>query len=277
MEKNNVLVSVIVPCYNQAQYLAETLDSVLAQTYPYWECIIVNDGSSDNTEEVANEYCEKDSRFHYYYKVNSGLADTRNYGISQSKGFYILPLDSDDKIGSTYVEKAVMYFKKNPNTKLVYCEAEFFGCETGLWELPPYNYKNLLRYNHIFCSCIFRRADYNRTSGYNSNMKYGFEDWDFLLSLLNPDDIVFRIPEKLFFYRKKESSMLTDMKSKEKLMISQIIVNHPNIFMNQIDYLIEYFYGSDYKSAYQKVCSSHAYRLGKYLLAPLRIIRRIFW
>ena len=61
MEKNNVLVSVIVPCYNQAQYLAETLDSVLAQTYPYWECIIVNDGSLDNTEEIAQKYCAKDS------------------------------------------------------------------------------------------------------------------------------------------------------------------------------------------------------------------------
>ena len=66
----NPLVSIIVPCYNQAQYLPETLDSVLAQTYPYWECIIVNDGSPDNTEEIAKHYCEKDNRFKYLFKEN---------------------------------------------------------------------------------------------------------------------------------------------------------------------------------------------------------------
>ena len=78
---NNPLVSIIVPCYNQAQYLPETLDSVLAQTYPYWECIIVNDGSPDNTEEIAKHYCEKDSRFKYVYKENGGLSSARNVSL----------------------------------------------------------------------------------------------------------------------------------------------------------------------------------------------------
>ena len=66
--QNTELVSVIVPCYNYAQFLGEALDSVIAQTYANWECIIINDGSPDNTEEVALKYCEKDTRFKYFYK-----------------------------------------------------------------------------------------------------------------------------------------------------------------------------------------------------------------
>ena len=66
MEKTTPTVSVIVPCYKQAEYLSETLDSVLAQTYPNWECIVVNDGSPDNTDAIAKAYREKDHRFKYF-------------------------------------------------------------------------------------------------------------------------------------------------------------------------------------------------------------------
>ncbi len=95
MEK---LVSIVVPCYNQAHFLDETLQSVLDQSYSNWECIIVNDGSPDNTEDIAKQWCNKDYRFTYLYKENGGLCSARNAGISISKGEFILPLDSDDII-----------------------------------------------------------------------------------------------------------------------------------------------------------------------------------
>ena len=84
--ENNSLISVIVPSYNQVQFLTETLESVLYQTYPHWECIIVNDGSTDNTEEVALMYCDKDKRIKYYYKTNGGLSSARNEGLRHIKG-----------------------------------------------------------------------------------------------------------------------------------------------------------------------------------------------
>jgi glycosyltransferase involved in cell wall biosynthesis len=86
------LVSVIVPCFNQAQYLGEALQSVLAQTYTNWECIIVDDGSPDNTERVASKFVKLDNRIKYHKKQNGGLADARNYGINKAKGEFILPL-----------------------------------------------------------------------------------------------------------------------------------------------------------------------------------------
>ena len=94
----NHTISVIVPCYQQGEYLSETLNSVLNQTYPYWECIIVNDGSTDNTKEVAALFCQKDNRFHYIEKENQGPSIARNTGINASQGEFILPLDADDII-----------------------------------------------------------------------------------------------------------------------------------------------------------------------------------
>ncbi|MEI8203324.1 MAG: glycosyltransferase family 2 protein [Bacteroidota bacterium] len=95
---NLPLISVIVPCYNQSVYLKETLDSVLAQTHTKWECIIVNDGSTDETEIIANTYCIKDKRFIYIRKVNGGLSSARNAGLKLATGEYIQFLDSDDLI-----------------------------------------------------------------------------------------------------------------------------------------------------------------------------------
>ena len=92
------LISVVVPCYNQAQYLDECLQSVLDQTYPHWECIIVNDGSPDNTEEFAQKWLEKDVRFKYFYKENGGLSSARNFGIDKAEGEFIQLLDCDDYI-----------------------------------------------------------------------------------------------------------------------------------------------------------------------------------
>ena len=77
-DKGYTLVSIVVPCYNQAVFLPDTLDSVLSQTYKHWEIIIVNDGSLDDTEVVAREYMLKDSRIHYVYLENAGLPSARN-------------------------------------------------------------------------------------------------------------------------------------------------------------------------------------------------------
>lgn len=123
----NPLVSVIVPCYNQAQFLPETLESIMQQTYHNWECIIMNDGSQDNTDEIAKIWIEKDHRIQYLKKENTGVCDTRNKGIALAKGTYILPLDADDKIAPQYIEKAIGEFNKNDKLKLVYCNTILFG------------------------------------------------------------------------------------------------------------------------------------------------------
>ena len=121
------LISVIVPCYNQSIYIDECLQSVLDQTYKNWECIIVNDGSPDNTEEVALRWVEKDARFIYLKKENGGLSSARNAGIEKAKGEWILPLDCDDKIDSQYLELAAIEIKNGYD--LIYFSLQLFGEE----------------------------------------------------------------------------------------------------------------------------------------------------
>ncbi|CAM2918978.1 MAG: glycosyltransferase family 2 protein [Paludibacter sp.] len=221
-------ISIIVPCYNQAQYLPHALQSVLDQTYTDWECIIVNDGSPDNTEAVAGEWITKDTRFKYIYQENGGLSSARNAGITIAEGEFILPLDADDRISTDYVVLAIAEFKKDSCLKVVYCKAEKFGDETGEWLLPRFNLQRLCIQNLIFCSGIYRKSDWKRVGGYDTNMVYGLEDWEFWIAILKDGGNVFRLDSTCFFYRVKGESMITVLNSNQ-LQISKEIVWHKHV------------------------------------------------
>ena len=278
-------VSIITPCYNQGKYLAEALDSVLAQTWSDWECIVVNDGSTDITDEIAREYLKKDNRFKYIVQNNQGQANSRNNAIHHSDGEFLLPLDSDDIIAPTYVEKAVNCFRSTPEIKLVYCKAEFFGENRGPWQLAEYNYDKFIWKNCIFVSSVFRRCDYDKTGGYNPNMKNRFEDWDFYLSLLGKEDKVVKLDEVLFYYRKKEKksvAIMTDALDihKEEALV-QLYHNHEDIYAPYLPQCQErvVLYHDDspekLRAELRQIRSSKAYRLGKFLLRPFSMVRNL--
>lgn len=275
------IISVIVPCYNQGKYLAETLNSIVDQTYTNWECIIINDGSTDSTKEIANSFCNKDSRIHYIEQSNQGLAIARNNGIRASVGEYILPLDADDIIDPTYIEKALNHFQEHPETSIVYCRARLFGAVNQDWDLPQYNYESFIWMNCIFCSAVFKRADYDKTIGYNPNMIYGFEDWDLWLSILSKDSTVYQIDEPLFFYRKKSQSMTTTTHEQMREIYSIIYNNHKEIYEPYCNHLIEYKNASllleeEAHNAILKVKASKSYRLGYFILHPIYKLLSIF-
>ncbi|HVG41718.1 MAG TPA: glycosyltransferase family A protein [Chitinophagaceae bacterium] len=229
------LVSIIVPCYNQAAYLSEALESVLKQTYANWECLIVNDGSTDTTEDVACKWVKRDSRFRYHHTENKGVSAARNLGLKKAQGTYILPLDGDDIIHEQYLQKAMDLFKQRPNLKLVYCRLEYFGKKND-WVLPPYNYKNLLVENMIFCSGVMKREEMLAIGGYDEKMVHGFEDWEFYINFLDDAAEVIRIDEVLFYYRLKESSRDADLsKSEQKLTttLAYISTKHYEKYVRQ--------------------------------------------
>lgn len=231
----NELVSIIVPCYNQAQYLDEALQSVLNQTYLYWECIIVNDGSPDNSEEIAKEWVKKDLRFKYIYQDNAGLSAARNAGIAICKGELILPLDSDDKLGENYLDYAIAKFKQNENLKVVYCKAQYFGDKDEEWILPDFTLNNLAIRNVIFCSALFKKGEWQRVGGFDSNMTYGLEDWDFWLSVLKDGGEVFKLDEICFYYRIKQTSMVKDLNERKlKSMYNYLSIKHVAFFVEQL-------------------------------------------
>ena len=217
-------ISIIVPCYNQAQYLDECLQSVLDQSYQNWECIIVNDGSPDDTENVASNWTAKDERFKYLKKENGGLSSARNEGIESAIGDWILPLDCDDKIATNYLQLAAEKFSENPT--IIYCDAEYFGDKKGKIKLQNYNYSTILIENLIFCTAFFKKEDWEKVKGYDENMKHGFEDWEFWLRILkNKTATVLKLTDVCFFYRIKENSMLATLEGDKKKQMQDYILN----------------------------------------------------
>jgi glycosyltransferase involved in cell wall biosynthesis len=125
----NPLISIIIPCFNREILIGETLDSIIAQTYINWECIIVDDGSTDDTAEVIAEYLNKDHRFRFYKRPEDkfkGPSSCRNDGFSKSFGTYILFLDSDDLISADCLKNRVDFVFKNPDFDLYVFKTDVF-------------------------------------------------------------------------------------------------------------------------------------------------------
>lgn len=272
--ENKPLVSIIIPCYNQQNYIEQTLDSVKAQTYPNWECIIVNDGSTDDSLNVINKYVASDHRFVVIDKINEGVSIARNAAISSAKGEYILPLDGDDIITPPYISLAINHLQAYTQTKLVYCKAAFIGDREGGWNLPSYQYSDLKWENCIFCSAIYRRSDFEKTSGYNPNMKHGLEDWDFWLSFLNENDEVYQIPEICFYYRKHGTTRNSEAIQQSNETYGQLVLNHLPLYRPYLRNLFLYKQEMNfYKDEYERISSSPSYKLGRLILAPLRFLK----
>lgn len=253
MTQSTPIFSIIVPSYNKGLFIAETLQSVIDQTFVDWECLVVDDGSSDDSVAIANQFAQKDQRIRVYVQQNSGVSRARNYAISLSKGTLILPLDADDLIAPEYLAEAYKVFEKDQAIKLVYCKAEKFGDENCKWQLPQYSYFELLFENSIFCSAIFKKADFLKIDGYNENFKLGYEDWEFWVRFLNPEDKVFQIPREMFLYRIIKTSrnnvlhqnLVNDLKAdiyrinieKYKLLIVRYLEIENKLKKEEISYL----------------------------------------
>jgi len=233
----SIEISVIIPCYNDGIYLNDAIESLNAQTFRDFEIIIVDDASSDEETLKILSRLSQDNIKVIHLEKNSGLSTARNTGIKIAKGDYILPLDADDKILPTYLEKAKEILDMNKDTGIVYCEAEFFGLKTGKWPLPPYSFPEILVGNMIFATAMYRKTDWQNVGGYNKNMIHGNEDYDFWLSILELNREVYQIPEILFNYRIKEDSMLTRLASNynnELNSYAQIFYNHKELYASNI-------------------------------------------
>lgn len=270
-------IAVIVPAYNYGNYLSECLESVLAQTYSNWECIVVDNGSTDNTPEVAKSFAAKDPRFVYVKTEQNGVSFARNKAVELSSSEYILPLDADDKIAPGLLEKAEEVLRHRKDVKVVYCDAMLFGASNGKWTLPEYSLKNLLIENSIFCTALYRKSDFNVAGGYNLNMREGFEDWDFWIRMLKDDGKVYKIPEVLFYYRVKAASRNSQLNQEKQLLLRRRIVeNHKELYEKYFptaDLIFEYH---SQNMELKNIKNSYNLKVGKMMLAPLRFVKSIF-
>lgn len=229
------LVSVIVPLYNAAPFICEALDSVLASTYRPLEIIVVNDGSTDGSEQVVQRYADEHPEVTLINQANAGASAARNRAIRSSHGVYILPVDADNKIHPLYIEEAVQVLENRPEVKVVSCRAEFFGDRTGEWSFPPFSKELLARKNMIDTCAMYRRADWDQTPGYMETCA-AREDWDLWISLFEQGGSYVRLPAIRMYYRvRKGSKRVTDRALKQQL-IDELNRRHP-------DYMQKYLGG----------------------------------
>jgi len=227
------LVSIVIPCFNDGRYLDETLQSVLSQSYPQLEVIVINDGSTDleTNEILMNNTWPLTTIISTKHK---GTAAARNAGINVAKGKYILPLDADDKIHPAYIDKAASILETQKEVGIVYCLAEYFGKLSGRWDLPPYTFERMLLDNIVFATALFRKKDWVTVGGFNEGLIHGMEDYDFWLSLLEINRKVVQLPEVLFYYRIREGSRsrrLVNDKNQLQETYQRIYLNHPKLYL----------------------------------------------
>lgn len=206
-------VSIIIPCYNQAHWLSEAIESCLAQTVKPLEIIVVNDGSSDNTNEVARKY-----PVILVEKENGGLSSARNAGIKVAKGKYVLTLDADDKLHPQFLEKTIGI------DDIVGVAQQEFGTSNTLWR-PPHLHptaNEFRKYNCINCCSLQKREIWEKIGGYDEKMKFGYEDWQYWYRATLKGYKVSVIDEPLFYYRKHGRSMVDDAKEKHDILVHYI-------------------------------------------------------
>lgn len=136
----DIKISVIIPCYNQAHFLNESVSSVLAQTYMNWECIIINDGSTDDTEDVVKKLIKDDERFIYKKQINKGLPGARNAGLELCTGDFIQLLDADDALHPQKLEKHLALIKKSGLSKddIIVSYSEYcYGNHNDIYKTYP--------------------------------------------------------------------------------------------------------------------------------------------
>jgi glycosyltransferase involved in cell wall biosynthesis len=221
----------VVPCYKQAEFLPEAIGSVVAQTFTDWELIIVDDGSPDDTVDFAEKliamYPNRSIRF--LRKPNGGVSDARNAGIAVARGAYILPLDADDMIRPTMLEKTVQLLDSNPDIAIAYTDIMHFGANERTICAAEFDPSKIPHNNQINSCSLYRRDAWELVGGYKAFF-WGYEDWDFWVGCTAAGLRASRSPEFLLLYRVKEVSMYTIAVAHDVELRSRIVLNQPELF-----------------------------------------------
>ena len=242
--KSLPLVSVVIPAYNAESFIAKTLASVLAQTYPCFEVLVVNDGSSDRTPTIVQSFIEKDARIRLLQQPNAGVAAARNLGIEQANGEFVAPIDSDDLWHPETMTKLVgQFLSTGSDVGVVYVwsvDIDERDQQTGGFHASVVEgevYKTLICHNFLgnASSTLIRKSSLEHVGGYDHQLRaqnaQGCEDWDLYLRLAEHYKFGV-VPEFLVSYRKVSGSLSGDfrqMARSQLRMLEAIQKKHPNI------------------------------------------------
>ena len=218
-------ISIIIPVYNHKEFIADAIDSALAQTVKPHEIIVIDDGSTDGSAEITSRYPVKLIR-----QVNKGLASARNTGIMNATGEYILPLDSDDILLDKCIGKITQKIKET-SADIIASSFKCFGVENHEIILSgTLAAKDFIEVNRIAYCSAFRRSVALEVGGYSSRMIWGYEDYHFWIDLLKRGKTISIISEPLFLYLTRANSMIHNAQQHHQELMDQIKRDHPEIY-----------------------------------------------
>lgn len=244
-DKNNPLISIITPYYNTNKYIEQTVNAVLNQTFPYFEWIIVDDGSTNEKDLVKlEEIGKRDERIKIYHKENEGPAATRDFGASKinSTSKYLLFLDSDDLINETYLECAYWTLETNPNASWAYTDTINFDGEEFTW-VKWYNPLKMMCDNILVMTALIRREAFFSVNGFEIREKNVYEDWCLWLKMIKKGMYPVRMNFFGFWYRKKpreESELKQSNNGNRKKAMEYVRKITSTINLNNVKDAIQY-------------------------------------
>lgn len=207
-------ITIGIPLYNHKEFIADALDSALAQTVPAHEIIVVDDGSTDGSAEIVSKYPVK-----LIQQTNRGLSSARNTIIMNMTGDYLLPFDSDDLLKENCIEVLTKAIKKTKADVVAPSFKEFGISNRDVVLMQNPTLEHFRMANRIgYCSAIKKQALLD-VGGYSTKMVYGYEDYHLWHNLLVRGKTIVTIPDILWLYRTREGSMISNsVKHHEELM-----------------------------------------------------------
>lgn len=279
MKFNNKLVSIIIPCYNDAQYIEQSVNSALNQTYPNKEVIVVDDGSNAETKAILNKLALKITKL--ITQENAGVCVARNKAIENANGEFILTLDSDDFFEPNFLTKAVKVLENNKDVGMVTSWVQVINEKgTKLFMQKPTGADAVatLYHNNSMGSCLFRKKAWVEIGGYDINMKNGFEDWEFNISVTKKGWKVVVIPEVLFNYRYKISSRNSNAQVYQKEIRAYVFNKHKDIAIENYEKTLNFFLDEieKHKKINGTLKDSYSYKIGHTVVLFLKSIVSVF-
>ena len=199
------LVSIIIPCFNYGRFLAEAIESALAQTYGPIEIFVIDDGSTDDSLDVARRY---EDCVTVVSQENAGVIATCNRGVERAHGDYFTFLSADDRFEPRYVEALLDALRRDARAAFAYSDVRLFGAESRVVRSVPFNPFALVQIgNYVNGSALTRRDAYLAAGGYTSDLEaVGYEDWDLWLRMIERGERGTYVPEPLLLWRRHEGN-----------------------------------------------------------------------
>ena len=236
-------LSVVIPCYNQGEYLLEAVTSVERNLNDNYEIIIVNDGSNNLQTKVILQKLE-DEGYHIIHQENKGLATARNVGIQVAKGKYILPLDADNRIDPEYINESIRVMENEASVGVVYGNCRWFGQQNGYRVIDVFKPIKLFVHNYIDACAVIRKSAFDECIGYDATMPVsGYEDWELWIHLHAKGWKFHHLGLFIFDYRVRLNSMLskTSIPSNRSSNAAYIATKHRTFYEKNVVEIFKHF------------------------------------